>query len=338
MEGRVWPFSACEKTPVDREVVRYPAWAMATITLRIEYPNREPENRQLIGEHFSIGRDAGDLALHEALVSSSHGELVVDEQQRCVVYTDLGSSNGTYRPTGERLEQPTTLGEGEAIYIGGCTITICAIAFATPEPLQAPARGGTFVGEAEAPLERTSSGTIITAQKAGEPPPEEPAAEPVQPAVASQPSFQPIYASAPAQPLGQAPSGPQLQPSHHSAGQAVAHAPQQPQQSQQPQQPQQPQHQASMHAVAQPSSPQAPGYDAPVQHVHTPNPAEQPAQHRQPGQWYEAATGPGDPHQQTFVMGLSSGHVVIRTRTQGQAGPLETMVAVPGSLSDFNLL
>jgi hypothetical protein len=36
-------------------------------------------------------------------------------------------------------------------------------------------------------------------------------------------------------------------------------------------------------------------------------------------------------------MGLSSGHVIVRTQTPMSAGIVETMVVAPGSIDDFNL-
>ncbi len=318
---------------------------MATVSVRIEYPNRDPENRQLIGESFSIGRDNGDIALHEALVSSSHGELVVDEAQRCVIYTDLGSSNGTYRPTGERLQQPTALAEGHAIYIGGCTITITAITFATPAPMAAPPRGGTFVGEAAGDaLQRTPSGTIITGHKAGEQPA---VAQPVSiPRLSEQAQPVAYQSAAGSQPVASPAAQPQAEQNVYTSTPAAApvhHAPAQ-----------QPAAHAPAAGVVQPEVP-APSAGVQQPAVQTPQASGQPpvaqqhpasgqpvasvaTQPRGRGRWYEADTGTADPHQQTFVMALGSGHIVIRTRTQGQAGPIETMVAAPGALDDFRLL
>ncbi|MGB1013519.1 MAG: hypothetical protein ACPG4T_05230, partial [Nannocystaceae bacterium] len=122
---------------------------------------------------------------------------------------------------------------------------------------------------------------------------------------------------APVQPQVQAP-----EPSYHAPVQPQVQAPE-------------PQYTAP--APSQQPAPQQPAPAAPVLSI--PAVVAQPSvdTSKLSGQWLEIDAGSGDPHQQTFVMSLTSGYVLVRTRTQGQSGPIETTVAAPGTLADFRL-
>ncbi|MCA9715910.1 MAG: FHA domain-containing protein [Myxococcales bacterium] len=59
---------------------------------------------------------------------------------------------------------------------------------------------------------------------------------------------------------------------------------------------------------------------------------------RRCGAWYEVAALEPDPRARTFVMGLESGHVVLRVRTETSAGISEALTTCPGSLADFEFI
>lgn len=98
---------------------------MKRVTMEIQYEDGNTELRQFEDGTFSIGRDEGDIALRNAIVSGRHGELKVTGSS--VVYTDQGSTNGTYTADGKRLEGPHPLAQGAELKIGACVIRLKAI-------------------------------------------------------------------------------------------------------------------------------------------------------------------------------------------------------------------
>ncbi len=71
-----------------------------------------------------------------------------------------------------------------------------------------------------------------------------------------------------------------------------------------------------------------------ISHKH----AQPSAAERRNGAWYEIAALDPDPRARTFVMGLASGHVVLRVRTETSTGTSEALTTCPGSLVDFEFL
>jgi hypothetical protein len=108
---------------------------MSTATIRITHPDGRIEERTLITGSYDVGREAGQLVLPDPNVSARHARLEV--QAGNVLLIDLGSSNGTYAPSGERLSAPHVLEPGQAMRLGSTTITLLSRA--------APPAGGTQV-------------------------------------------------------------------------------------------------------------------------------------------------------------------------------------------------
>lgn len=72
-----------------------------------------------------IGRESGDIVTRDPKTSGRHGELSFEGG--VLRFTDLNSTNGTYRVTGERVTGTILLTPGTALRIGDCTIAIQAI-------------------------------------------------------------------------------------------------------------------------------------------------------------------------------------------------------------------
>jgi hypothetical protein len=108
---------------------------MSTATIRITHPDGRIEERTLVPGSYDLGREAGQLVLPDPNVSARHARLEV--QAGSVLLIDLGSSNGTYAPSGERLSAPHVLEPGQALRLGSTTLTLLSRA--------APAVGGTQV-------------------------------------------------------------------------------------------------------------------------------------------------------------------------------------------------
>jgi hypothetical protein len=98
---------------------------MPTFTLVVQAPGRDPETRTFSGERTVVGREVGDLALHDNEVSGRHGEFFFEENE--LRYCDLGSTNGSFRADGQRLTTPTALHAGQSVRVGSCTLTVQGI-------------------------------------------------------------------------------------------------------------------------------------------------------------------------------------------------------------------
>jgi hypothetical protein len=89
--------------------------------LLVEAPGRQPWRVRLGGGSLRIGRDpTNDLVLPDGRVSRHHGQVRV--RQGSLVYTDLGSTNGSFvngRPVSEIV-----LGPGDVIRLGGSTVVV----------------------------------------------------------------------------------------------------------------------------------------------------------------------------------------------------------------------
>ena len=108
---------------------------MSMATIRITHPDGRIEERTLVTGSYDLGREAGQLVLPDPNVSARHARLEV--QAGSVLLIDLGSSNGTYAASGERLSAPHALEPGQAVRLGSTTLTLLSRA--------APPAGGTQV-------------------------------------------------------------------------------------------------------------------------------------------------------------------------------------------------
>lgn len=146
---------------------------MKRVTLEIQYADKRTEMKQLEDGTYIIGRDTGDIVLHSSLVSGRHGELKVSGSR--VVYTDQGSTNGTFAMDGSRLSGPLQMTAGTGLRIGECKVILKAIHVLTSKTVMQPAVKPAF-----------SSTKTVLGQPAMIPPPA--SVPPAQPAQAAPPA------------------------------------------------------------------------------------------------------------------------------------------------------
>ncbi|MCA9712076.1 MAG: FHA domain-containing protein, partial [Myxococcales bacterium] len=158
---------------------------MALYTLYIQYSGRPPETKPFDKETIVIGRDVGDIALMDAQVSGRHAEMRFSNGK--LIFQDLGSTNGSFLPTGERVTSAVELGIGNAVRLGQSTITVQHIDF--PGAVQ---QGRTMFAPGGAPPPGAAAG-----------PPGGPLGTPAAPPIPG--LNQPM--SPPGQPPGQPPPG-----------------------------------------------------------------------------------------------------------------------------------
>ena len=92
-------------------------------TLEIRYADRPPETRTFEQPVVIIGRDQGDIAMRDPQVSGRHAELRWDGN--ALTFRDLGSSNGSFDTTGQRLNAPKSMTIDQPIRLGGqCMVTL----------------------------------------------------------------------------------------------------------------------------------------------------------------------------------------------------------------------
>ena len=73
---------------------------------------------------ITLGRKKQDITLDDPAVSSKHAELRFDGA--VLSFADVGSSNGSFLATGQRITE-VTLAVGSVVKFGGCTINVIAI-------------------------------------------------------------------------------------------------------------------------------------------------------------------------------------------------------------------
>jgi pSer/pThr/pTyr-binding forkhead associated (FHA) protein len=95
---------------------------MPKITVEIRYADRAPEVREFNQAKVIIGRDSGNIVLGDHLSSARHAELNVG--QYGAVLVDLGSTNGTYMASGERVQGQMPLRPGSEFRIGSCSLVL----------------------------------------------------------------------------------------------------------------------------------------------------------------------------------------------------------------------
>lgn len=97
---------------------------MSSYTLHIQYVDRPAETRTVTQPKVLIGRDAGDIILHDSQVSGRHGEITWDGTT--LRFTDLGSTNGSFLLQGQRVAN-LDLTPGIALRLGNSLITVQTI-------------------------------------------------------------------------------------------------------------------------------------------------------------------------------------------------------------------
>lgn len=136
-----------------------------------------------------IGREAGDIVTRDPKMSGRHAELTFEGG--VLRFTDLNSTNGSYRVSGERIVGSIVLTPGTALRLGECTIAIQEI-----ESGAALGPGGTQVMEVPAALADTAfapapSAALAQAAAAAPAPAAIPAAGSGQQALGAPPFGQP---------------------------------------------------------------------------------------------------------------------------------------------------
>lgn len=110
-----------------------PSESSTATKIRIQHADGRAEERTLDAGIHGVGREA-DITIDDPGVSALHGEIEV--RPDAVVFTDRGSTNGTFDAAGQRLSAPYTLLAQHPIRLGGATITLLR---------KAPAAGRTMV-------------------------------------------------------------------------------------------------------------------------------------------------------------------------------------------------
>lgn len=95
-----------------------------TANLRIQFSDGRQEDRTFAPGKYQVGREAGDIVLADPNTSARHAEIEV--RADAVQIVDLGSSNGTYDASGQRLSSPSLLHPGQPIKLGTSSITLLA--------------------------------------------------------------------------------------------------------------------------------------------------------------------------------------------------------------------
>jgi hypothetical protein len=94
---------------------------MTSYLFRIQYVDGRVEERSFGDGKVRIGRDSGDIVLRDPNASARHGELNIGSGH--VVYTDLGSSNGSFDADDRRLTRPLPLSPGQSVRLGRTALT-----------------------------------------------------------------------------------------------------------------------------------------------------------------------------------------------------------------------
>jgi uncharacterized RDD family membrane protein YckC len=98
---------------------------MSAVKIKIGYANGRVEERTLGEGMYRVGREAGDIILGDPNVSTAHAQIEV--RQGRVVVTDLGSTNGTYDPSGQRIGAPIMMQPNQPIRMGACTLMLAPL-------------------------------------------------------------------------------------------------------------------------------------------------------------------------------------------------------------------
>ena len=101
---------------------------MASYTIIVRIPNAPAQTFESGAARVTVGRARAELVVKERTVSTRHGEFLFQEGH--LAFVDVGSSNGTFTETDERLQPnaPRNLEVGQSLRLGGeATIDVVAI-------------------------------------------------------------------------------------------------------------------------------------------------------------------------------------------------------------------
>ncbi len=117
-------------------------------TLEIQREGRPVARRHFTATRVTIGRDAGDIVLHDHAASASHAELHYDRGQ--LIVRDLGSSNGTW--LGARRLSQFAISEGQSFRCGSAVILVVSV-----DDGEAFRAGGTVISGSIKPAEASAA-------------------------------------------------------------------------------------------------------------------------------------------------------------------------------------
>ena len=104
-------------------VFQVPRTTAPRVVIDVRVPDRPMHRVTFEGGHLRLGRGSdNELVLADERVSRHHGQLAT--RQGALVYTDLGSTNGSY-VNGTRVTE-VALGTGDVVQIGNSSLTIHA--------------------------------------------------------------------------------------------------------------------------------------------------------------------------------------------------------------------
>ncbi len=98
---------------------------MASYTLHITLRDRTTTTRAFAAPVTTIGRRNADITLDDPTVSTRHGELRFEAGT--LLFVDVGSSNGSYTPDGQRIGAPLPMEVGSVLCLGDCRLQVQAI-------------------------------------------------------------------------------------------------------------------------------------------------------------------------------------------------------------------
>ncbi|MFV8752919.1 FHA domain-containing protein [Nannocystaceae bacterium ST9] len=94
-------------------------------TIEIRYTDRPGERRTFDQPIVIFGREQGDVALRDPLVSSRHAELRFDGH--ALYFRDLNSTNGSFDHSGARLSEPRPMAPQQGLRMGNSWIVLESI-------------------------------------------------------------------------------------------------------------------------------------------------------------------------------------------------------------------
>lgn len=141
-----------------------------SFVLRVTRPQQAPQVLEFARATVAVGRDAGDLALHDPGTSGRHAEIAFADG--VVTLRDVGSTNGTWCGTRKVTAEP--MQPGTAYTMGGTTIELVEVKGVAP--------AGTMVMP-----KPVGSGTQVKVGTAVQPRPAQPSPNPVTPVRPTQP-------------------------------------------------------------------------------------------------------------------------------------------------------
>lgn len=113
--------AAPRRRPEQTSVLELPKRQERHVSLLVQVPGQGPERVRINGAQARIGRAGdNDVVLADERVSRHHG--VLASRQGTLIYTDLGSTNGSY--VGGVSVTEIALGQGDRLQLGDSTLTV----------------------------------------------------------------------------------------------------------------------------------------------------------------------------------------------------------------------